>query len=90
MQTFTVIAHFTEDLNDPVEFDILSPDGTERVKESQSVDWCDYAERPLDRAVYSLIHRRFTVGCPHGCREIYASNHDAGMNFVVLEVDYDA
>jgi hypothetical protein len=95
MHTFTVIAHFTYDINDEVKFDVLSPDGTERVIESRSVDWSVYAESPLDAVYRDLIESRWLGYGPtfdnarHGSREIYATNHDTGQNFVVVEVDYD-
>jgi hypothetical protein len=95
MHTFTVIAHFTTDLNQQVKFDVLSPDGSERVIESRIIDWSEYADRPLDMAVMRLIEDRWLGYGPtfanarHGVREVYATNHDTGQNFVLFEVDYD-
>lgn len=90
MRTFTVIAHFTHNLYDPVRFDILSPDGTERVIESREVDWADYADRPLDLAIGKLIYDRWLdYQRPVRTREMYVTNHDNGQNFVLYEVDYE-
>ena len=94
--TFTVLVHFTQDINDPVKMDALSPDGTERVVETRHIDWADYAAHPLDLAVYKFIEDRWngfgrTWGnAPHGSRLVYETNHAQGQNFVLMEVDYDS